>query len=55
MMGMVKELQMSMVHRDEFMDVRAETGTLLTQINELKVFKTKTEQRCVDDHYMLIE
>ena len=54
-MSIVKELQMSMVHRDEFMDVRAETGTLFKQVNELKVFRSSTEQRSVDDHYKLYE
>lgn len=41
----------SYVHKDEFLDLRAETGDLMTGLNELKVFRARIEQSQVDDHY----
>ena len=46
---------MNVVHKEEFLDLKAETGTLLSQINELNVFKTSTSGSLTDDHYKLIK
>lgn len=53
-MGIVRELMVSMVHRDEFMGMRAETGTLQKQLNDLKEFRQKIESQCIDDHFKII-
>ena len=38
------ESQLRCVHRDEFLDLRAETGEMVSSINELKVFRMKLEE-----------
>jgi len=40
------------VHKDEFLDHRAETGQMQHSINELKVFRTKFEESFTDTHYV---
>ena len=42
------------VHKEEFLDLRAETGDLITSVNELKVFKVGSEQSQIDDHYQMV-
>lgn len=39
------------VHKEEFLDLRAETGDVLSSVNELQVFKISIEQGQVEDHY----
>ena len=48
---MIAESESNTVHKDEFLDVRAEVGNLLTFRNEISLFKTDIDQRVVDDHY----
>ena len=55
MMNVTKEFQISMVHRDEFTDMRAEFGQLFKTMNDMKVFREKIEQRTTDDHFLLIK
>jgi len=43
-----------MIHRDEFNDLRAETGSLLSTVNELNIWKKDATQRMTDDHYSII-
>jgi len=38
------ESQLRCVHKDEFLDLRAETGEMVNNINELKVFRMKLEE-----------
>mmetsp|Transcript_1843 Transcript_1843/g.2617 ORF Transcript_1843/g.2617 Transcript_1843/m.2617 type:complete len:86 (+) Transcript_1843:128-385(+) len=54
-MGITKEFQISMVHRDEFTDMRAEFGSLFKSMNEMRVFREKIEQQATDDHYLLLK
>ena len=54
-MNITKEFQMSMVHRDEFTDMRAEFGQLFKQMNDMKVFREKIDQQVTDDHFLLIK
>ena len=49
--GITNKVQVDMVHKDEFLDLRAETGGILSTINTLTVFKTDQEQKQVSDHY----
>ena len=41
--GITNKVQVDMVHKDEFLDLRAETGGILSTINTLTVFKTDQE------------
>lgn len=54
MMGLAKEFELGVVHRDELMDLRAEFGGFVRQLDELRLFKEKIGQNCVNDHYALI-
>lgn len=46
---------MHCVHKDEFLDHRAETAEMFHSINELKIFKTKIEQNYIDSHYVEVK
>lgn len=48
-------VSVNMVHKDEFLDLRAETGEMLSKVNELNNFKERVEQNVVDDHYQVIK
>ena len=53
--GLTKGFKVSMVHKDEFMDMRAESGLMQRQLNELKIFRETIEQRSHNDHYTIIK
>ena len=55
LINITREFQVSMVHKDEFMDLRAETGIMQHQMNELNVFKESIGQQSIDDHLNLIK
>ena len=44
-----------MVHRDEFLDLKAETGEVISEVHELCVFKESFDKKQRDDHFKLIE
>ena len=46
---------MNMVHKDEFLDLRAETGNLQTALHEVRLFKENIGQSQVDDHYQVVK
>lgn len=54
-MSITQEVQASMIHRDEFNDLRAETGSLLSTVNELNIWKKDATQKMTDDHYSIIQ
>ena len=54
-MSVTNDVQVNMVHRDEFLDMRAEVGNLLESVNDLSLFKKTADQRIVDDHYQMVK
>ena len=54
-MSITQEVQASQIHRDEFNDLRAETGSLLSTVNELSIWKKDAMQKMTDDHYTIIQ
>ena len=40
-----------MVDKEEFLDLKAETGEMLANINELNVFREEIRDKTTEDHY----
>ena len=43
------------VHKEEFLDLKAETGNIVERMEEFNVFKSDTSQKVTDDHYKVIQ
>ncbi len=54
-MSITSEVQVNMVHKEEFLDLKAESGELLSHVNELKVFRKSAEDKMTEDHYQIIK
>ena len=48
------EIQVNMVHKDEFLDLRAETGDILTSLQNNNVKFEQMQQQQTDDHYGMV-
>ena len=53
--AITQEIQINSVHKEEFLDLKAETGDIVSKVNELNVFKQSANQKITDDHYKLIQ
>ena len=53
--AVTSEAQTNMVHRDEFLDLKAETGEVISEVHELCVFKESFDKKQRDDHFKLME
>ena len=50
-MSITSDVQINMVHKDDFLDLKAESGNLLKNVHDLNVFQQKQEVKQTDDHY----